>query len=291
MWELPRERSDGGQSGPERIPRRGCPNLPTRDAKMPFRRSGSFSKLRAMSKTCLILGAKSDIGRALAHRFAKDGFRLYLAGRRAEELEADAADLKVRQKAEASAHEFDALAYDTHEAFYAQFDPAPDVVISLVGSLPEQSDAEKDLPRLLRTLATNFNGCAHILSIAANAMEERKSGTIIGISSVAGDRGRASNYLYGSAKAGFTAFLDGLRNRMYAHGVHVVTVKPGFVYTKMTEGMDLPGPLTAKPEEVANDVFKSYRRKKNILYTKWFWRWIMWIIRNIPEWKFKKMKL
>lgn len=244
-----------------------------------------------MSKTCLILGAKSDIGRALAHRFAQAGFRLYLAGRRAEELEADTSDIKVRFGQEASAHEFDALAYETHEAFYAQFDPQPEVVISVVGMLPEQEEAEKDLPLLLRTLATNYNGCAHILSIAANAMEERKSGTIIGISSVAGDRGRASNYLYGSAKAGFTAFLDGLRNRMFAHGVHVITVKPGFVDTKMTEGMDLPGPLTHQPQGVAKDVFRAYRRKKNVLYTKWMWRYLMLIIRNIPEWKFKKMKL
>lgn len=244
-----------------------------------------------MNEYCLILGAKSDIGRALATKFASEGFSLYLAGRRVQELEADASDVKIREKVEAKALEFDALAYDTHQAFYDALDPKPTVVISVVGSLPEQSEAEKDLQLALRTMATNYNGCCHILSIAANEMEASQRGTIIGISSVAGDRGRASNYFYGSAKAGFTAFLDGLRNRMTAHGVHVVTVKPGFVYTKMTDGMDLPPTLTAKPDGVAKDIYKAYKRRKNTLYTKWLWRPIMWIIRNIPEWQFKKMKL
>ena len=244
-----------------------------------------------MSKYCLILGAKSDIARALAQRFAKEGFNLYLAGRRKEELDADVSDVQIRFQVQASAHEFDATAFDTHEAFYQQLDPQPEVVISVVGMLPEQEDAEQDHALALRTMHTNYTGCCSILSIAANAMAERKSGTIIGISSVAGDRGRASNYFYGSANAGFSAFLSGLRNRLSFHNVHVITVKPGFGYTKMTEGMDLPGPLTAKPTEVAGDIFKAYRRKKNIIYTKWFWRPIMFIIRNVPEWKFTRMKL
>ena len=244
-----------------------------------------------MSKYVLVLGAKSEMARAIAHRFAREGFNLYLAGRRKAEMEADASDLQIRFKVDAQVLEFDALAYETHHGFYDGLDPKPEIVVSVVGSLPEQEAAEKDLPLALRTLETNFNGCVSILSIVANEMEIRQSGTIIGISSVAGDRGRASNYLYGAAKAGFSAFLDGLRNRMYAHGVHVITVKPGFVYTKMTEGLDLPAPLTAQPKEVANDIFKAWKRKQNTLYTKWFWRWIMWIIRNIPEWQFKKMKL
>lgn len=252
---------------------------------------GSFFILHAMSKNCLILGAKSDIARALANRFAQAGFSLYLAGRRKDEIEPDVADLKIRHNVEASALEWDAVDYDSHQRFYDGLEPKPDVVICVVGVMYEQSDAEKDMALALRTMATNYNGCAHILSIAANHMEERGSGSIIGISSVAGDRGRASNYLYGSAKAGFTAFLSGLRNRMAFHGVHVVTVKPGFVYTKMTEGLDLPGLLTHTPEGVAKDVFRAYKRRKNVLYTKWFWRYIMLIIRNVPEWKFKKMKL
>lgn len=250
-----------------------------------------FINLRRMSKYCLILGAKSEIARALAAKYASEGFGIYLAGRRAEEMEADAADLKIRHKTEATILEFDAVAYDTHQAFYDALEPKPEVVISVVGVLHEQEEAEQDLALALRTMETNYNGCCHILSVVANEMQERGSGTIIGISSVAGDRGRASNYFYGSAKAGFTAFLAGLRNRLAFHGVHVLSVKPGFVYTKMTEGMDLPAMLTHTPEGVAKDIYKAYKRRKNTLYTKWFWRYIMWIIRNIPEWKFKKMKL
>jgi decaprenylphospho-beta-D-erythro-pentofuranosid-2-ulose 2-reductase len=245
-----------------------------------------------MSKTCLILGAKSDIARGLAHRWAQDGFDLYLAGRNAaSEIEPDVKDLSIRYKVQAKAIEFDALAYDTHVPMYAALDPKPDVVICVLGSMPDQKAMEKDFALARKTMETNYIGCVNILSIAANDMEARKSGSIIGISSVAGERGRASNYFYGSAKAGFTAFLSGLRNRMALAGLHVMTVKPGFVYTKMTEGLPLPAPLTASPEQVAQDVFKAWKRKKNVLYTKWMWRWIMQIIRSIPEWKFKKMKL
>ena len=141
-------------------------------------------------------------------------------------------------------------------------------------------------------MATNYIGCASILEEAARKMLEKGKGTIIGVSSVAGDRGRASNYYYGSAKAGFTAYLSGLRNRLCKQGIHVCTVKPGFVYTAMTEGMKLNPLLTAKPEKVAKDIYKkAYQRQRNVVYTKWFWRWIMRIITSIPEFIFKKLSL
>jgi short-subunit dehydrogenase len=114
---------------------------------------------------------------------------------------------------------------------------------------------------------------------------------MVGISSVAGDRGRKSNYIYGSAKAALTAYLSGLRNRLYDAQVHVMTVKPGFVATKMTEGMDLPEKLTAQPQQVAEDIYNAQQKGKNVLYTKWVWRYIMMIIRAIPEWKFKGMSI
>ena len=131
----------------------------------------------------------------------------------------------------------------------------------------------------------------HFKCDAAIIMLRRKKGTIVGISSVAGERGRQSNYLYGSAKAGFTAYLSGLRNRLFHKGVHVVTVQPGFVYTSMTENLKLPALLTAKPEDVADAVYQRCKKKKNIIYVKWFWRWIMLIIKIIPEFMFKKLKL
>ena len=138
----------------------------------------------------------------------------------------------------------------------------------------------------------NFEGPGLLLGFFAGQMAKRGTGTIVGISSVAGDRGRATNYVYGSAKAGFTAFLSGLRNRLASRGVHVLTVKPGFVRTKMTEGMKLPPPLTAEPEEVARRVYRAAEVKKtDLIYVRPAWRLIMAIIRNIPEARFKRMKL
>lgn len=244
-----------------------------------------------MKEHVLILGAHSDIGRALSRIYAQKGFDLFLAARKSDRLAADVSDLEVRYQARATAVEFDAAQLETHAAFFDSLDPKPSVVISVVGYLGEQENTQVDAEDAQRTLITNFNGCVSILDIAANAMEKEGKGTIIGISSVAGERGRASNYHYGSAKAGFTAYLSGLRNRLAKKGVHVLTVKPGFVDTKMTEGMDLPGPITAKPDKVAKDIFKASKKQKNVLYTLWMWKWIMMIIRNIPEFIFKKMSL
>jgi short-subunit dehydrogenase len=129
------------------------------------------------------------------------------------------------------------------------------------------------------------------LNIAAEKMQLKKAGIIIGISSVAGERGRASNYLYGSAKAGFTAYLSGLRNRLYPLGIRVITLKPGFVYSKMTEHLTLPPRLTASPEQVAKVVIKNLSSGSEIIYVKPIWAIIMTIIRLIPEFFFKKLKL
>lgn len=244
-----------------------------------------------MEKYCLILGAKSAMARAIAHSFAAKGYNIYLAARKASEVEADASDITIRFKVKAIPVVFDAVAFGTHQASWDTLSPKPEVVVCAVGYMPDQKEAEKDSSLALAAMQTNYTGVAHYLNIAANYMEAQRKGDIIGISSVAGDRGRASNYFYGSAKAGFTAFLSGLRNRLSFAGVHVLTVKPGFVYTKMTEGLKLSPLLTAKPEEVAKDVMKAFRKKKNVLYTKWMWKYIMKIIRSVPEWKFKKMKL
>ncbi len=138
----------------------------------------------------------------------------------------------------------------------------PDVAVCVVGLLGEQRENETDLDAAVRVMRTNYEGPATILSVIANLFEARGSGTIVGVSSVAGDRGRATNYVYGSAKAGFTAFLSGLRNRLAKKGVHVVTVKPGFVATRMTEGMKLPPALTATPEAVADQVFGGRGRRR-----------------------------
>jgi decaprenylphospho-beta-D-erythro-pentofuranosid-2-ulose 2-reductase len=241
--------------------------------------------------TVLILGAASDMAVALARRFAKEGYDIQLAARSAERLASFQSDLQVRANIKCSVHEFDALEFQQHAAFFESLPVKPDITISVFGLLGENETAVKDWNHAEKIIHSNYTGAVSILNIIANYYEQQKAGVIVGISSVAGERGRQSNYMYGSAKAGFTAYLSGLRNRLYSAGVHVLSVQPGFVNTKMTSDLKLPPLLTAQPEEVADAVFKAVKNKKNTLYVKWFWRYIMLIIRNIPEFIFKKLKL
>ncbi len=239
----------------------------------------------------LIIGAKSDIAKATAREYAKHGYDLYLAAREADTLEAFANDVTVRTQRVVKLVELDILDYQSHQAFYEQLEEKPLGVISAIGYLGEQEKAQSDFDEARRIMETNYTGVVSLLNIVADDFEQRRSGFIVGISSVAGDRGRKSNYIYGSAKAALTAYLSGLRNRLYGAQVHVLTVKPGFVATKMTEGMDLPEKLTAQPDEVAEDIYKAQQKNRNVLYTRWMWRWVMLIIKTIPEFQFKKMSI
>ena len=239
----------------------------------------------------LIIGAKSDIAKATAREYAKHGYDLYLAARNVSELDEFANDITVRTQRTVKTVELNILDYQSHQSFYEQLQEKPLGVISAIGYLGEQKKAQSDFNEAKTIMDTNYIGIVSLFNIIANDFEERKSGFIVGISSVAGDRGRKSNYIYGSAKAAFTAYLSGLRNRLYEANVHVMTVKPGFVLTKMTQEMDLPEKLTAQPEDVALDIYNAQQKNKNVLYTKWIWKWIMLIINAIPEWKFKSMSI
>lgn len=239
----------------------------------------------------LILGAKSDIAKAIARCYAKHGYDLYLAARNVNTLEQFANDIRIRTEQNVRLLDLDILNFESHHSFYEQLEKKPIGVISAIGYLGEQDIAQKDNIESQKIINTNFTGIANLLNIIADDFEHRKSGFIIGISSVAGDRGRSSNYLYGASKAAFTAYLSGLRNRLCSSQVHVMTVKPGFVATRMTQGMDLPEKLTAQPDEVANTIFNAQQKNRNIIYSKGIWRWIMLIIKMIPEWLFKKMTL
>ncbi|WP_428329463.1 SDR family oxidoreductase [Mucilaginibacter sp.] len=242
-------------------------------------------------KTVLILGATSDIGIAIAKKFAAERYDIQLAARQPELLEAVKSDIEIRSQVSCSLHAFDALQYGTHKAFFDSLDPKPGTTISIFGTMYEEDEAFSDWELSQRMINTNYTGVVSILNIAANYYIARQKGSIIGISSVAGDRGRASKLIYGSSKAALSAYLDGLRNKCFKDNVHVMTVKPGFVYTRMTENMQLPKALTSTPTEVADIVYSAYAKKKNTIYVKWFWRYIMLIIKNIPEFQFKKMKL
>ncbi|RWR11242.1 SDR family oxidoreductase [Paenirhodobacter populi] len=239
----------------------------------------------------LILGARSDMALAAAHAFAAKGHPLQLAARDAARLDAARQDLELRHRVSVTLHDFDVLDLASHAAFLDTLPGLPGVVICAVGAMGDQTESEQDPDLAVAVMRTNYEGPAHVLGLIANRFLARGNGTIVGISSVAGLRGRATNYVYGSAKAGFTAWLSGLRNRLARHGIHVVTVLPGFVATRMTEGMDLPPRLTAQPDEVAQAIVSAVERGRNVIYVRPIWRLIMAIICAIPETMFKRMQL
>lgn len=242
-------------------------------------------------RTALILGAASDMAMAIAEKFASRGYNIQLAARNVTRLEPLQSDLAIKYTSRVSIHEFDALDFNSHSNFFEELNPKPDVTICVFGLLGENEKAAEDWTQASMIINTNYTGAVSILNVAAKYYAHRGEGVLVGISSVAGVRGRQSNYLYGSAKAGFTAYLSGLRNKLYHSGVHVVTVQPGFVYTKMTENLKLPKMLTATPEEVADAVYDAVKKRKNVVYVKWYWKYIMMTIKNVPEFMFKKMKL
>jgi len=239
----------------------------------------------------LIIGAKSDIAKEVARVYAKNGFSLYLAAREIETLGGFANDIKLRNSVDVQLKEFDMVDFENHQSFYENLSPKPNGVIVVAGYMSDQKECENDFAKTLQTINVNYTGVVSILNIITNDFEKRKDGFIIGVSSVAGDRGRKANYIYGSSKAAFSAYLSGLRNRLYSSNVQVLTVKPGFVATKMTAGLDLPAKLTAQPEDVALDIFEAQQKGKDVIYTKAKWRLIMLIIKHIPEFIFKKLSI
>jgi decaprenylphospho-beta-D-erythro-pentofuranosid-2-ulose 2-reductase len=242
------------------------------------------------SRSVLILGARSDIARPLARLYAEDGFDVILAARDSVTLGPDADDVRVRSGRNVQVRDFDVLDTVAHALFVDQLGGLPDTVITLIGLMTSQDDAQNDFASADLMIRTNFLGLVSILGEIANRMERRGSGTIIGVSSVAGDRGRASNYIYGSSKAGFAVFLSGLRNRLFKSGVLVITVKPGYVLTRMTEGLNLPPRLTAEPDELARAIRNAHKKRRLVIYHRQVWFMIMLIIRSLPERIFVRTK-
>lgn len=238
----------------------------------------------------VIIGARSDIGRALARNYAARGCRVVLAGR--GDLEPERRDLELRSPAGTSVT---ALACDVTDngadGFFKALGEIPGTIVMVAGLLGDQAASAADDSEAALVMASNYSGPSCYLLAAARVMAGVNCGCIIGISSVAGDRGRGSNFIYGSAKAGFTAFLSGLRNAHAKAGLHVLTVKPGFVATAMTKDMKLPPVITAQPDEVAAAIIKAQLAGRNSLYVRRVWSLIMLIIRAIPEPIFKKLSL
>ncbi|AXX97070.1 SDR family oxidoreductase [Profundibacter amoris] len=245
-----------------------------------------------MSETWIILGATSSMAKAFARAVAERGDGVLLAGRDMDDLKRSAADCAQRGAAVAEAIKFDARKRESFAPIYKRAlreDGMINVAV-FVGSMPPQEDIDADPSLIEGVVKDSFTGPAEFLQGIAPEMEARGGGCVVGVGSVAGDRGRIGNYVYGAAKAGFATYLSGLRNRLTRAGGHVVTVKPGFVDTGMTWGIEGMF-LVATPEKVAADILKAVDKKRNVIYTPFFWRYIMLIIRSIPEFIFKKMSI
>jgi decaprenylphospho-beta-D-erythro-pentofuranosid-2-ulose 2-reductase len=241
----------------------------------------------------LIIGATSAIAHAVARRYASRGARLFLLARRPDAMQANAADLRVRGAAEVRAALLDVDDLERHanlldEAFaaFGGFDAA----LVAHGTLPDQAECEASVQAALASFDTNARSAIALLTDLANRFQAQGKGVIGVISSPAGDRGRASNYVYGAAKAALSNFASGLRHRLFSKGVRVITIEPGFVDTPMTTDFE-KGPLWVSPEHVAADIARALQRGFGVVYTPWFWRWIMLLIRHLPERLFVRTRL
>jgi short-subunit dehydrogenase len=248
-----------------------------------------------MPGSILIVGPTSDIGRAVAHELAARGYSLILAARDCDELGRVAADLRLHHGTiEVEEEVFEALDVASHARLVDVCWERCNLqgIVACHGYMCDQVLADVEPEQAQRTLDVNLKSYVSLLTPVARRLRARGSGFICAVSSVAGDRGRQSNYTYGASKAGLNVYLQGLRNRLAPYGVAVITVKPGFVDTAMTWGVLKPGsPIVASPERVARDVVRAIERGRDVVYTPWFWRWIMLVIRSIPERVFKRLTL
>lgn len=244
-------------------------------------------------KKVLVLGATSAIAQSTCRLLAARGASLYLVGRNPARLDAVARDLTVRGARHVAQEVRDLDDTSSHAGLVARAEGALgglDGALLAHGVLGEQRAAEASWEEASRLLHTNFLSAASLLTHLANRFEAQRDGTLVVISSVAGDRGRQSNYVYGTAKGALSVFLQGLRNRLHRAGVAVVTVKPGFVDTPMTAHLK-KGALWASPEQVARGIVRAADRRRNEVYLPGFWRLIMALIRSVPESVFKRLKL
>ncbi|MDY6890797.1 MAG: SDR family oxidoreductase [Pseudomonadota bacterium] len=247
-------------------------------------------------KRVIIFGATSTIAEQTARQLIAQGASLYCIGRNPHKLEAMLADLKVRA---GSNQRVDGTAADLtdssrHEALIAAaeaFLGGVDGVLIAHGTLPDQQACQQEVATMRREIETNALSVLSLLTLLANRLEPQGRGVIAVISSVAGDRGRQSNYLYGAAKGMVSLFAQGLRNRLAKSNVDVVTIKPGFVDTPMTAEFDKSGLLWTKPEQIAAGIIKAMQKGKGEVYLPWFWWGIMLIIKHIPEAIFKRLSL
>jgi len=244
-------------------------------------------------KNIVILGATSAIAEstALELGFKYPQANLFLVARNSDRLKLVSQNIKLRTHCHTLEYIYDLADHSVHQKLIHHFENLKiDLCFIAYGILGDQKLAENDFSKALEIINANFTSAVSLLSLFANLMEKENHGTIAVISSVAGDRGRQSNYYYGSSKGALTIFLSGLRNRLSKKNIHVMTIKPGFVDTPMTQNIQ-KGPLFVKPQKIAKDIVRGIECKKDVIYTPFFWRYIMLIITHIPERIFKKLSL
>lgn len=245
-----------------------------------------------MSKNILIIGAGSAIAAATARLFAEEHCRLYLTARNEEHLALQKEDLLLRGAADVNYSLLDVNNFDQHDAIIERAVESLgsiDTVLICHGSLPDQSKCEEDFQSALHEINTNALSVISLVTRIANRLAAQRSGCIAVVTSVAGDRGRQSNYVYGSAKGMVSLFLQGLRGRLLRSNVQVVDIRPGFVDTPMTAAF-AKGPLWSSPERIAQSIVHGIRRNRHTVYAPGYWRAIMFVVRAIPEIIFKRLK-
>jgi short-subunit dehydrogenase len=245
-------------------------------------------------KNILIMGASSGIAEAVARRYASQGAQMVLVARNQSKLDVIAADLTARGATAVHTRVWEG--HDTSGVtgladFAWQSLGTVDLALIAHGTLPDQDRAENDVTYAVEQFRTNGESAVACMLALAGHFGSQGHGVLAVIGSVAGDRGRGSNYVYGAAKAAVDAFASGLRVQLFKKGVHVLTIKPGFVATPMTAELDLPPALTATPDRVAANIEKAINNRRDVLYTPWFWAWIMRIIRFLPAAIFKRLSL
>jgi decaprenylphospho-beta-D-erythro-pentofuranosid-2-ulose 2-reductase len=244
-------------------------------------------------KKILVIGATSVIAQATIKLLAEDGAEFYLVGRNIDKLNIMATDLKVRGITRVDCYAMDVTAIEAHAEMLSKainFLGGLDLAFIAHGTLPDQSACQLSVTKTITETNINFTSTIALLTLLAKYFEQKQSGHIAVISSIAGDRGRQSNYTYGAAKAGVSVFLQGLSNRLYKQGICVLDIKPGFVDTPMIARFKRNF-LWAKPEYVAKKIVRAIKNKKQVLYVPWFWFFIMLIIKLVPKFIFNRLAL
>lgn len=247
-----------------------------------------------VSHSIVIFGATSAVGQEVARLHAQRGENLILLARNESALTTVHEDILARGANSAHMIQADLANLAKHTELHNRIhslDPKPARYYVFYGVLPDQRESEESAEAALASITINFNSVVSLLTPIVLQMERQGSGELVTVSSVAGDRGRQSNYTYGAAKGGLSLWMQGVRNRLSDAGCTVLNVKPGFIDTPMTAKIEKSGPLWAQPADVAQDIVSAADKGKSEIYTPWFWRVIMLVIKSIPEFIFKKLKL